>query len=247
MKRFFLFSSSNLVLVIVLVCFSYQPADAGPLADRFIKGGFSNLTLTVLDLSESFPKAESSLAMVVKSPSEARWSLAKKVFWGVAGFAAGKFIGHNIFGHHLAAKLTGTDISWSSPYWPDPRPRWRIKQEDDKTKRILVNSGGFLEQFISSEVILGWDKIPKDHPFTLGWLGWNFVDEVFYPIAHEINEGGYCDLKYLERDGVNIRLVETGLLLHAGSIAWRLWKGKEFPLFIKTTWNEVVIGIRGEW
>jgi len=181
------------------------------------------------------------LKLDILTPSEARYSLAKKILLIGTGFAAGKLIVHN-GGHHLAAKLTGTEIAWSSPNSGDWRPRWKIHQTGKWKKRLVVG-GGFLSQFTVTEILLGWDKIPKNHPLVIGILLWGIADEIIYPILHETRNGGYCDIKYLAETGINPRYIEAALISHAAITIYRLYTGKEFPLFIKTTAREIVVGL----
>ncbi|MFC1756608.1 hypothetical protein ACFLZC_00400 [Patescibacteria group bacterium] len=167
------------------------------------------------------------------------WNLTKKGAGFMAGFAAGKLIGHN-GGHEVASWLTGSRLDWSAPASGDWRPQWHLN-ENDRQKRQLVLFGGFAEQILSTEIILGWGKIPKDNPFVLGWLAWNFVEPIVYTVLHETRDGGYCDLALLEEVGVNAHLVEAGLLAHVAISAFRLYKNPGFPVFVKVTSKEIGI------
>lgn len=176
------------------------------------------------------------------TPSAARWNLAKKVGLGGLGFIAGA-AGHYQLGHRLALAYTGSESEWHSfnsfTYY-----------DDNDNDRAIVAGGGFMEQIISSEIILGFDEIPKDNAFVLGYMAWNILNPIVYTIAREFHIGnygdGYGDLEVLDRSGWKAEYVEVAICAYALSSAWRLYSNKDFPLFVKATREEIKIGLRWE-
>lgn len=173
-----------------------------------------------------------------EDPWHARIKLLKTGSAFTAGFLTGGFCHYHI-GHRTMSKVFNVDMDWSAVN------KWTAQGEPKKMRFLAV--GGFAEQLLSSEIIINWDKIPKDNPFFLGWLTWNIAHPIIYTLVHETHPGGYGDLRTFEKNGGNDEFLESFLIAHSIFTAYRLWKNPEFPLFLKTTGREIMIGLRLQW
>jgi len=171
------------------------------------------------------------------TPSQTRWFLMKKTVGFGTGFFAG-FVGHEL-GHSVVAEIEDVDITWSGS-------DWRTHTEK-KSEVRNISLGGFAEQILSSEIILGCDKIPKDNAFVLGYMAWNIINPIIYTLKNETRSGGHGDLKTIDKSGLNSEYVELVIVGHALLSAYRLYKKPEFPFFIKATHQELIIGLAWRW
>lgn len=163
--------------------------------------------------------------------SEARWNLAKKGIGFVAGLTSG-FLFHEI-GHEIVARAEGADINWSDN-------RWTARASGNSLRNIAW--AGFGAQVISTEVILGVEKIPKDNAYVLGWLAFNICNSLIYPLRNEL-QNGYGDLETLRRTGIDTAYVEIGLVAYGLLTAYRVYHNPKFIPYIKTTKEEIVLGV----
>lgn len=161
-----------------------------------------------------------------------------KVAGFTGGFMAG-FVGHEL-GHQVVASLQGTEMTWSSGY-----NKWWA-HTDNRTELRNIALGGFAAEVLGSEIVLGYEKIPKDNSFVLGYLFWNIFNPLLYTVKNE-TQGGYGDLKTIDRCGWGDRYIETVIVGHALLSAYRLFSKKEVPIFIKGTYDEVLIGFTFRW
>lgn len=207
------------------------------------------IVVMILSIS-SFPISCASTAGKTElTPSQARWSLAKKSLGFGAGFVSGGLF-HEV-GHFTVAKLEGMKNVRLHPtkvtYEYKPYDTYEYN-EYDRIKRRNIAAAGFAADVLSSEILLASDKyFPKDNSFVLGWLFWTIFEPVSYTLRHELSSDGCGDLKNLEETGVNARVVEGALLAHGALTVYRLYRKKEVPLFIKVTRDEIGIGLRWEW
>lgn len=198
---------------------------------------FLLLICPTISLAESLKSEEYN-----PTPWEARFSLTKNA----GGFALGWLAGFGFHEgcHQLAAQATDTHMNW---VWMGGEPLWLINGNTSKTKTRIIASAGLSCQVISSEIILGIDKIPKDNSFVLGWLGFNIFNAISYSISNEIHSNGVGDLGILKNTGVKTEYVEAALIAHALLTAYRTWKNPDFPVFINVTKKDIVAGFRWEW
>lgn len=162
---------------------------------------------------------------------EARINLAKKSAGFVGGCLSG-FLFHEA-GHEIIAKVENVDMSWSGD-------RWTARTSGGSLRNIAW--AGFGAQVISTEIILGIDQIPKDNSYVLGWLAFNVFNSFLYPLRNEFGNG-YGDLEMLHRTGIDTAYVEVGLVAYGLLTAYRVYHNPKFIPFIKTTKEEVVLGI----
>lgn len=196
------------------------------------------VAMTILALSSSVFAQETTEAEL--TPSQAKWSLAKKVVGVTAGWCAG-FVGHEL-GHQFVATIENVDMTWRRN---SPIEWWA--QTDSKTRLRNIALGGFASEILGSEIVLEWDKIPKDNSFVIGYLLWNITNPILYTIKNETRKRGYADLKTIDQCGFKSEYVEMAIVVHALLSAYRLYKKPEFPLFIKATHQEIVIGLSWQW
>jgi len=124
--------------------------------------------------------------------------------------------------------------------------RWRARTEGRKLRNVAL--GGFTSEILSSEIILGYDGIPKDNPFVLGYMFFNIVNPIGYTLGISGSPTGNGDLKTAEKNGLNGDYVKTILVSHALLSAYRLYYKKHgFLPFIKTTDEEIVAGLSWRW
>jgi len=165
--------------------------------------------------------------------SEARWNLAKKGAGFVAGFASG-FLFHEA-GHEIMARVEGADTDWSAGI------RWTVRDVSNRSLRNIAWAG-FGAQVVSTEVLLGFDKIPKDNAYILGWLTFNVFESLLYPLRNEL-QGGYGDLETLRKTGIDTGYVEIGMIAYGLVTAYRIYKNPKFIPYVRATREEVVLGI----
>jgi len=148
---------------------------------------------------------------------ETQLDLVKESAGFVGGFASGVLF--HEFGHEFMAELEGVDLDWDLK-----RGRWTAQTSGNKLRNIAF--GGFGAQIISTEILLGNDKIPKKNSYVLGWLAFNVINEIIYPLRDELQDGGYGDLKTLRKTGVNTNFVNFGLIAHGLWTAYRVYNLK---------------------
>ncbi len=165
--------------------------------------------------------------------SEARWGLTKKGMGFAAGFASG-FLFHEA-GHEVVARAENVDMSWNGDN------RWFAKTSSDSKLRNIAFAG-FGAQVVSTEVILGIDKIPKDNAYVLGWLAFNVLNSFLYPLRNEL-QGGYGDLETLRRTGIDTGYVEIGMVAYGLLTAYRVYKNPKFIPYVKATKEEIIFGV----
>jgi len=174
-----------------------------------------------------------NLASAELSSSEARWSLVKKTGGFTAGFVSG--LAFHELGHQAIASAEGVNVDWADSNW------WVDNTSDSQYRNISV--AGFGAQILSTEVILRSGSIPKDNSYVLGWLAFNIINQVAYPIRNELSNNGFGDLKTYEKYGGNVEVLEVGLVAHAIWSLYRLKNNPDTPFFIQTTRDEVRIGL----
>lgn len=175
------------------------------------------------------------LAGEALEPSEARWNILKKVGGGALGIFLGA-VGHYHVGHRGAALLFNADIEWKG------FTKWETREGGGKLR--AVGFGGFAEQVIGSELVLGIDAIPKDNSITLGYLAWNILEPLGYTIYHFGFDNSYGDLASIDKSGLNPEWVAAYICTQALLTGWRLYKRKDIPVYFRATWKEFVIGFR---
>lgn len=180
------------------------------------------------------------------TPSQARWSLVEKGLELTTGLLAG-FIGHES-GHQVVAWLENVDMTWyydndkvGIPLW------WWAHTGNNKTKLRNIALGGFASEILSTELILSYDKIPKDNAFVLGYLAWNTFNPIYYSLMNETRKRGHGDLKTLDECGVKSEYVEIVIISHALLSAYRLYKKPEFLPYMRATKQELIIGLSWRW
>jgi len=166
---------------------------------------------------------------------EARWNLAKKGTGFASGFLSG-FLFHEA-GHEIMARVENVDMSWSDG-------RWRAYASGKSLRNIAW--AGFGAQVISTEVILGFDKIPKDNTYVLGWLAFNVFNSFLYPLRNELMNG-YGDLETLRRTGVDTGYVEIGMVAYGLLTAYRIYKNPKFVPYVRATKEEIIMGVSWRW
>jgi len=164
----------------------------------------------------------------------ARWSLAKKSAGFIGGWVSG-FLFHEA-GHEVVARVEGVGMSWQGA-----DNRW-LANTYDQGKLRNIALGGFGAQIISTEIILGIEKIPKDNAFVFGWLGFNIINSLLYVLDNELRDG-IGDLETLRATGVNTGFVEIGLVAHSILTAYRIYKNPKFIPYVRATRGELALGI----
>lgn len=174
--------------------------------------------------------AGNSIALADEA-KEARWNLAKKGTGFVGGLVSG-FLFHEA-NHEIMARIEGADMSWSGG-------RWTARTSGGSLRNIAW--AGFGAQVVSTEVILGFDKIPKDNAYVLGWLTYNVFNFFLYPVRNEL-QGGYGDLETLRKTGVDTGYVEVGMIAYGLLTAYRIYHNPKFIPYVRATKGEIVMGI----
>jgi len=167
------------------------------------------------------------------SPPEARWGLAKKAGGFTAGFVSG--LAFHELGHEIIARHENADIEWNST-------NWYVSNAKSSELRN-ISTAGFAMQVLSTEVILRSESIPKDSSYVLGWLMYNIVTQITYPLQNELSSSGYKDLDTYEKNGGNVKVLEVGLIAHAIWSFYRLKSNPDTPFFIRATRDEVRVGL----
>lgn len=174
------------------------------------------------------------------SASDARWKIAGKAAGFAVGFMSG--FGFHELGHQAVASTHGVKMDW---HWNNGNPEWWAHADGNKLRDVSL--GGFAAQIVSTEVILNAPQIPKDNSFVVGWLAYNVINAIAYPIRHELLDGGYDDFKTLEQTGMDTEVLEAGLIAHALFTAYRMHEKTDFPVWVQTTRQEIAIGLKFEW
>ena len=166
----------------------------------------------------------------------ARINVAKKA----AGFIGGVFAGYvfHELGHGGAALIEGVTPRMSGGV---------IKWNSSPAASRIIGLGGFGAQFLSDEIILGVDAIPKNNSFVLGWLAYNTLNTVSYIVADSVIDGGHRDFKVLRDNGMNTDIVKIVLLAHMALSVYRLYNNPQFMPYVGVTKNEVVVGLTWRW
>ncbi len=167
------------------------------------------------------------------APSEAQWNLAVKTGSFTAGIVSG-LIFHEL-GHEIVAHQEGVDIEWSGTEW--------YTDNASASQHRNISIAGFGMQILSTEVILRSKSIPKDSSFVLGWLTYNIVNQITYPLQNELSSNGYDDLANYKKNGGNVKVLEVGLIAHAIWSFYRLKNNPDTPFFIRATRDEVRVGL----
>ena len=102
----------------------------------------------------------------------------------VLKYSAGAFTGFMIHegAHLLAAKATGTDISWELGNYNQPLAF--TEEADNDTDGFIINSSGLVTQAIGAEIILQVDSIDKNDDFVRGMMYWNILNPIFYALDY---------------------------------------------------------------
>ncbi len=174
-----------------------------------------------------------SIVLAELRPSEARWGLAKTAGGFTAGFVSGLVV-HEL-GHEIVARQKGVDIEWSGVNW------YADNASSSELRNISI--AGFGMQVLSTEVILRSKSIPKDSSYVLGWLTYNIVNQITYPLQNELSSSGYKDLVTYEKNGGNVKVLEVGLIAHAIWSFYRLKNNPDTPFFVNMTRDEVRVGL----
>ncbi len=173
-----------------------------------------------------------SFASAEMSPSEARWDLTKKTAGFTAGFMSG--LAFHELGHEIVARSEGMNIKWRGD-------NWRVANATNSQCRE-ISVAGFGMQILSTEVILRSKSISKDNSYVLGWLAYNIVNQISYPLRNELSSNGHADLGNYKKHGGNVRILETALIAHAIWSFYRLKNNPDTPFFITATYKEIQIG-----
>jgi hypothetical protein len=82
-------------------------------------------------------------------------------------------------GHALAAELTAADIRWT---WGNHNQFIGFEEREALGKRsgAALYGAGLVAQMLSSEVILGCDRIEKNSSFVRGMMAWNIINPLKY-------------------------------------------------------------------
>ncbi len=187
-------------------------------------------------LAEDKPKLDAS---------DARWSLLKKTGGFVGGLTAG-LLCHEA-GHQVVASLEGVSMDWNLGGGIQIG-KWTAHNYSSHSLRNIA-LGGFGAQVLSTEILLGFDEIPKDNSFILGWMTFNILNSIFYVLVNELSSG-HEDLKTLRDAGMgrnDVTLLEVGLVAHALLSAYRVYKDPKFIPYVRATKSEFAVGISWQW
>jgi len=174
--------------------------------------------------------------------SQVRWNLVKKSFGFLFGWYA-SLLGHEL-GHQFVAIREKVDMTWSNG-----ANNWDA-HTDDKSKKRNIALGGFASEIISSEVILNWDKIPKDNSFVVGYMFRNIINPIRYTIKNETSgysDEYYNDLRTIDRCGLKDEYVEAIIVACALVNFYRLQGRPSFQTFLNATEGELKVGVKWEF
>lgn len=80
--------------------------------------------------------------------------------------------------HAAVAGLTGTRLSWE---WGDyNQPIGFTDHARSDRKGMALYSAGLLAQVLGSEILLGTERIDKNHAYVRGMMAWNIVNPILY-------------------------------------------------------------------
>ncbi len=142
-------------------------------------------------------------------------------------------VGIHEAGHTIAALALGypmKDIHYSfSSVNIDGLP---VGSHDDK----IIKMSGFAAQALSSEIILGVDRIPKDNWFVAGILLGNIVHPLIYVARAEFgtNARDFEGFSKKER-----RIAEALFVSDCLLTAYRVYANKDFPIRILSTGRDI--------
>ena len=107
-----------------------------------------------------------------------------------------------------------------------------VGSHDDK----IIKMSGFAAQALSSEIILGVDRIPKDNWFVAGILLGNIVHPMVYVARAELgaNARDFEGFSKKER-----RIAEALIVSDCLLTAYRVYTNKDFPIRILSTGRDI--------
>lgn len=145
-------------------------------------------------------------------------------------------------GHYL---VSGGEIefkgSWMSRNEGRVGPVWTCS-ECSHGQIQTIALAGFTEQIISTELLLGFKNIPREHPLIVGFLAWNIINPIAYTIRAETGDcdSTNCDLAHFDRN--DRRIIEAVIVTHAIFSAYRLlFKDDRFPFLVTSTGRDVIV------
>ena len=109
-----------------------------------------------------------------------------------------------------------------------------VGSHDDK----IIKMSGFGAQALSSEIILGVDRIPKDSWFVAGILLGNIIHPMVYVARAEFGTNARDFEGFSKKDR---RIAEAFILADSLLTAYRVYKNKEFPIRIFSTGRDITL------
>jgi hypothetical protein len=170
-------------------------------------------------------ESELELQLSEKNLEELRRNnLTKKILRGVgdvikfaAGYATGLIVTHE-GSHYIAAKSF------------DIEPGYDIKNPDivsyknygkaNKKQKIITSGAGLMGQTLTAEAILNYNLDLRKNPYLSGILTHSIVGNMSYAINPDFDKRT-SDIKQLEDNGINTKVVRKTLVLHSLYTAYR--------------------------
>jgi len=155
--------------------------------------------------------------------------IAKEGSLLILGITSG-FAFHEL-GHQAVAEVKGIDMKWKL------NGNW-----DSDRKDQVVSLAGFGAQILSTEVMLN-TNINKKNSYVFGWLAYNVIGAIQYTIANEIARTRgqkHNDFQNIKTD----RFVEAVIVSHALFTAYRVYKNKDYPVWIGVSRDKVIVGLK---
>jgi len=177
--------------------------------------------------------------VIADGPIKLNESILKKSASFTGGLLAG-FASHEL-GHQVVAYAEDVEFTWRKKGLGYV---WRVDADkEDKRELKNVALGGFLTEIISSEIILSYDKIPKDNLFILGYLCWGIINPILYTISHEAGwrDSQDNDLRMINSNGLKDEYIEAVIVSHALLTTWRLLSKKKIPFSVQVNKGEIVM------
>ena len=109
-----------------------------------------------------------------------------------------------------------------------------VGSHDDK----IIKMSGFAAQALSSEIILGADRIPKDSWFVAGILLGNIIHPMVYAARAEFGTNARDFEGFSKKDR---RIAEAFILADSLLTAYRVYKNKDFPIRIFSTGRDITL------